>query len=470
MIRENLFVVAFVVVGLLSTPVSKAATRYVDGSTGIDSGNCQNAGAPCASVGYALGVALPDDVIRIADGIYTETLTIDQSVTLEGGSRAGTVIQGSVDAFQGDLGSNDGRVIDTTTTVTSLTLRDLTLRHGNAVSGGAIYAEGTDLTLERVLLEKNRVSGVGGAIRSDDNVTVLSEVILRENLSGQPDGNGVGGGLRSRDGDLTLTDVRFENNESGGGGGGAMWIRDSVATLTRTTFIGNSTAGAGGGLLNYGSSPVMSNVEFRANSAGDEGGAIYNLFDSAPTIVNGLISGNFATSRGGGIANQSTGSQPRLLTNVTITGNRALDSRGGGIFKPANTELRNTIIWNNRDVNGQGGPTSAVSDFFSGDLTVNSSLVQGYADDEFNGSGALDGTDASNDPLFLAPVGPVAAPTAAGDLHLDEGSPMIDAGEDAFISGFSTDLDGLDRIVGSSVDLGPYETGNDVLFSDRFEQ
>jgi hypothetical protein len=47
---------------------------------------------------------------------------------------------------------------------------------------------------------------------------------------------------------------------------------------------------------------------------------------------------------------------------------------------------------------------------------------------------------------------------------------MIDAGEDAFISGFSTDLDGLDRIVGSSVDLGPYETGNDVLFSDRFEQ
>jgi hypothetical protein len=47
---------------------------------------------------------------------------------------------------------------------------------------------------------------------------------------------------------------------------------------------------------------------------------------------------------------------------------------------------------------------------------------------------------------------------------------VINQGDNGFITGVATDLDGFIRIVDGTVDLGPYEFGSDVfIFRDRFE-
>jgi predicted GH43/DUF377 family glycosyl hydrolase len=79
---------------------------YVDGTAGQDIGTCGTASMPCKTISYTLNSrASGGDTIRVAQGVYTENLTVDKQVTLEGGyvpsgtlwlTRTGeTVIDGS---------------------------------------------------------------------------------------------------------------------------------------------------------------------------------------------------------------------------------------------------------------------------------------------------------------------------------------------------------------------------------------
>jgi predicted outer membrane repeat protein len=463
----NQFMLPLFIAVLLVLPAAEAATRFVDGTSGSDASDCLSAASPCLTVGRALDVAQAGDLIDIADAIYTEVLEVGQSLTLQGESRAGTIIQADSEPFQGNYDINDDRVI-TVTGGGELVIQNLTIRHGVSPQGGGMDIDGVDLILENVIFDRNGSGNTGGALRTRNNSVTMNGVVFIGNLAGQPDGGSSGGAINGRDCDLTLTNVRFEANEAGSGG--ALFFRNVTGTFEDVDFIGNSAEGEGGAVALRSSSPEFLNVSFRGNSAGGSGGATYTVFDSAPTLTNVLIAGNSAGSFGGGINFQSGSSQTRVFTNVTITGNRAVSSRGGGIFNPGDLELRNTIIWNNSDINGQGSPTSSISDFSSGSPpTSDFSLVQGYGASEFPGSGALDGTDPANAPQFVTPVSPVGAPSLFGNLRLGENSPLINVGSNGFVTGVSTDLDGFSRINDGIVDLGPYETGNDGLFQDRFE-
>jgi predicted outer membrane repeat protein len=461
----RMFATLVLLVGLAVT--AQAATRFVDGNSGSDGGNnCTSMASPCLTIGRAVDVAQSGDLIDIADAVYTEVLEIDRTLSLQGQSRAGTIIQANSEPFQGDFDINDDRVI-TVSGGMEIAIRNLTIRHGVSTSGGGLDINGVDLELENVIFDHNGAGNRAGGLRTENNTVLMTDVQFFGNRGGQSSGVSEGGALYSRDSDLTLVNVRFTNNLAGSGGG--LFFRDATGTFENVAFIGNEVEGAGGAVTLRSSSPAFLNAEFRGNSAGGNGGAIYTFFDSAPALTNVLIAGNFAGGSGGGIHFESGSTQPRVLTNVTITGNRAATSRGGGIFKPGDLELRNSIIRNNSDINGQG-PTSSISDFSSGSPpTSNFSLVQGYSATGFPGSGAFDGTDPNNNPDFVTPISPVGAPSQFGNLRLRDTSPLIDVGHNAFVSGVSTDLDGFSRINDGVVDLGPYETGNDALFRDRFE-
>ena len=56
----------------------------------------------------------------------------------------------------------------------------------------------------------------------------------------------------------------------------------------------------------------------------------------------------------------------------------------------------------------------------------------------------------TDDPLFVD--------VATGDLQLDPNSPYINQGDNAFVSGVETDLDGKPRIIDGVVDLGAFES------------
>ena len=55
-------------------PDASGGPLHVDGAGGQDTPACGPRSAPCRTVGYALGRAVPADTVRVAQGVYTEPL------------------------------------------------------------------------------------------------------------------------------------------------------------------------------------------------------------------------------------------------------------------------------------------------------------------------------------------------------------------------------------------------------------
>ena len=87
---------------------------------------------------------------------------------------------------------------------------------------------------------------------------------------------------------------------------------------------------------------------------------------------------------------------------------------------PAYTNNNSTITLTHQPAQGCGGSDSRTSD---------TSFVDG-------------GNNLESDPLFVLDVDPSTAPTTSGDLRLKAGSPAIDAGDNQYVTGIPTDLDG----------------------------
>jgi len=449
----------------------QTTTRYVDGVAGDDQGGgngCAVLANPCATIQQAIDSAQAGDTIEIADATYTEMVVVDKALAMRGQSRAGTIIQAAA-----DRGTASDRVISVDDD-TDFELSDATIRHGNTdLDGGGLECRGGDLLLERVTFTRNDATHAGAGLSTGDNVVVMNEVTFSEN--GSSETRQAGGAFLGENfmvTDATLNNVVFENNTARANAG-ALDLFNVQASLNDVAFIGNSTAeDNGGGLFYRGSGSVvpslaLRDVSFVGNSAEDFGGGMYALFDTPYTMVNVLFSGNRA-DLGGGLYNQGGTTGTRILTNVTMSGNRA-GLRGGAIDRPLDMTFRNTLIWNNADASGTGTAEATMDDFFSDSVVeVSNSLLQGYLANEFPGSNNLDGTDAANNPLFRDAVNPNGAPSLAGDLRLQFESPVRDVGNNSFVTGITTDLDGKPRIVGGTVDLGAFE-GDDTIFADGFE-
>lgn len=271
-----------------------------------------------------------------------------------------------------------------------------------------------------------------------------------------------------------LNQVRFSNNEAQRGG--AMRIRgsDSAPVLIRLHFENNKALNNGGALYmpsNEGQaipSATLINATFLGNQA-SEGGAI-TCDGCILHITNGLFVGNVATSSGGMMQNVNDGNV--TLTNVTVWSNRPTNNFGAIAHFNANTTLHNTLFWDN-------GSNNAIGDFETS-VTASHSLVQfrpGGVD------GNLNGSDPANTPQVVRL--PNLNSEDFGDLRHLATSPTIGQGSNALLpadefdindNGNTTeplplDLDGNPRVIGGTVDLGPFEYDEllNLIFRDRFE-
>jgi len=165
-------------------------------------------------------------------------------------------------------------------------------------------------------------------------------------------------------------------------------------------------------MYNNNSTLDITNSIFTLNSA-DFGAGIYNESSSPPTIINCTFSNNTATSLGGGMYNND--SSP-TITNCIFWGDTA----------PADPEISNA---------GTSSPTVTYSDVWQASGT-------------YPGTGNI-----NSDPTFVA----------AGDFHLQLGSPCIDAG--TATGAPSDDIDGNPRPLGFEFDMGAYEYNNDPYFT-----
>ncbi|HMQ60807.1 MAG TPA: choice-of-anchor Q domain-containing protein [Flavilitoribacter sp.] len=309
---------------------------------------------------------------------------------------------------------------------------------GNSVSssgGGMLNGFDADVVVEKCTFEAN-VAAFGGGIRvQNDNVPtyVYGSTFDGNMISGTSSGGGIGVFGVSP---LTIDSCFFVNNQAGGSGAAVFVGQDTTLpvslSIDRSLFRLN-TATNQGGAVNIGNfNTEINNCLFTGNATNDPGtgGAIStNASDTVEIVVNiynstfaedlGVISGEIAT-----------------WTDPTTPG-----------FSLATLNLANNIFYNS------GQKNYAIEDGETVVLSLGGNLA-------IDPDGTLDIylTEASDklaeDPLFVDPTG-FGNPDGIPDLHLQAGSPAIDAALPAFASAF--DLDGNPRPQGDGPDIGAYE-------------
>lgn len=194
----------------------------------------------------------------------------------------------------------------------------------------------------------------------------------------------------------------------------------------------------GGGMYNFGGSPTIRNVIFNNNTALYEGGGLYSITGTGVRLVNVLFSGNTAVHHGGALAISVNSA---VLTNVTFYGNSS--ALGAVIYSNiSNPVFTNCILW--------GNTTPLLAN-------MSSTPIFSHCDVEGSGGSAVWDVSFGTDMGSNLDVDPVFVNAGAGDLHLQEGSPAINGGDNGAPQIASEDLDGLARVINGTVDMGPYE-------------
>src|ERR1019366_8242200 len=229
------------------------------------------------------------------------------------------------------------------------------------------------------------------------------------------------------------------------------------AALVGFTVANGATSGNGGGLYCESTNAFASNCVIIGNSASGNGGGTYY-----GTLSNCVLKGNSVSFLGGGGSYEST------LNNCLITRNS-----GGGSMMGT---LNNCVVSLNTAYGIGSDHGSGVSYGVQNNCTIVSNTGAGagayyahlnncivyynqgnYSDNFYNstlsnccstGFYSLDSGNFTNAPLFVD--------LAGGNLRLQNNSPCINSGNNAFVVG-SADLDGRSRIVGGTVDVGAYE-------------
>jgi hypothetical protein len=414
----------------------------------------------------AAGTYYPDAGTDQTPDDKTSTFQLCNDVAVYGGfpgipGQEGDFLLRNTQIFQtilsGDLLQNDDSNIPVDELLTN------TSRSDNALN--VVIGVGVDTTtiLDGFTITGGNSSGNGGGMFNSSSSAKISNILFVENAS-----TNVGGGMYNGSSSPILRNVLFERNFTHASGGG-MYNSNSNPRIIRSTFKQNVAATSGGGVYNTASDPILINTSFIGNASSLSGGGMFNNA-SSPLLINCSLTGNASDISGGAMNNNNA--VPEII-NCTFSGNAS--SIGGGVYNLNNSNaiITNSIIWNNLNNNGLGTADASVASFSSTPV-ITFSLIQSFTSNDANGN--KDGISPAanpNYPAYTIPADPAIAPSVIGDMRPLSGSPVINSGNDSAIpqdsfdidqDGTSTepipDLDLTDRILGISIDMGPYELIN----------
>ncbi|HEY0320623.1 MAG TPA: Ig-like domain repeat protein, partial [Pyrinomonadaceae bacterium] len=301
------------------------------------------------------------------------------------------------------------------------------------------------------------------------------------------------GALANIAGDLTITGPTNNRLTISGNNTSRVFTIDPTFNVAISNLtIANGRDGFGGGIYSEGNLTITNSTLTNNHAvlglpgATGEGGAI-DSEGGLLTIINSTISGNSAETFGGGLNN--CGNSTAVLTNVTITGNRAdVDNLppggGGGIAQvssiPNSVTLVNTIVAGN--FKGSAGSTAD-------DINVDPSSSLDLAGSKNNligdaaTAGGITNGGANNNKVGNSGAGTISISTVLDttlasnggptQTHLlAPGSPAINAGNDCvtlaggcLTTPLSTDQrgTGFPRLAGAHVDIGAVEVSFVIL-------
>jgi hypothetical protein len=385
----------------------RAGTYYV--ATNGPGGDFQSWDTAADDIQDAISAAVnPGDVVLVSNGVYetggvtnwpagtvlTNRVAITNAIIVMSANNdpLNTIIKGARDAAT--LSTGPGAV------------RCVYMVNGASLMGFTL-SDGATLQLNYPSSGTNDNHRCGGVFSQSTN-TVISNCVIRQNLTDAHGGGAYNGSL--------FDCVLSGNNTVGDGGwdgGGAMYY-----ILHRCTVINNYAKFVGGGVGNS----YAYHCTIVSNRAGYGGGGAYNS-----TLYNCLIASNLAL-RGGG-------TYEGWIYNCTIVSNKASTAgMGGGAFRG---KLFNSIIYHNI----ASAPTNENWCADTGIAFTNCCTIP-------DRSGWEEG-NITNAPQFID--------LAGGNYRLSAGSLCFNTGltRDWMTNG--VDLDGGERIRYGRVDIGCYE-------------
>ncbi len=314
-------VATVLLVSLLSATCSFATTIHVpDDQPTIQSG--VDAASAGDTVLVACGTYYEHDIIMKAGiCLMSETGTAD-CVTIDAQQQGRVLLGDPVDdstllmgfTITGGYGAHGAGMAfyDSNPTLTNIVFT------GNSASpdrsGGGLYAMYSSPTLTNVTFSGNTADGGGGGMYCRVSAATLTDVVFKDNVASG------GAGMSEYWSSTTLNRVVFSGNEAGNGGG--MWTHSgSTSSLTDVVFSENTIEGQcpGGAGLYCGtsSSPVLTDVEFSNNTATGvwSRGALCCYEDCHPELTNVTFSGNGAVDAGAVTCDVSSSV---VLTNCII--------------------------------------------------------------------------------------------------------------------------------------------------------
>ncbi|MAZ26149.1 MAG: nuclease [Cytophagaceae bacterium] len=302
-------------------------------------------------------------------------------------------------------------------------------------NGGAIHITGAgNMDISFTDFMGNMAAREGGALWNGAGLMTVDNSEISGNFAYGDAADDGGAGIFNNGGDLTVSSSNISTNgaEGASASGGAILSLDGTVAISGSTINANYANRAGGGIELVAGSLNTTGTDFTDNyfMTGNpgNGGALHVTGEATISIVGGEVSGNIATSEGGGLWNQVGSTM--TVDGVNITGNTAMgaaaDNGGGGIFNNGGTlsVVNNTMISGNMATGASGSGGALFST--AGDVTVLGSTLfnnranrAGGAIEIIEGSLTVSSSEL-NQNGFTTP-----APGNGGALHVS-GSAMVE--------------------------------------------
>jgi hypothetical protein len=474
----------------------QAAVRYVDLNSANPTPPYTTWATAAAAIQDAVDAASPNDEIIVTNGTYstggraltgtmTNRVSITNAVFLHSvnGPQA-TIIQG----YQLPGATNGDGAVRCVLLAGPASLAGFTLTQGATRSsgdytfersGGGMWLSGG--TVSNCLIIGNAASGSGGGVYQGGSQGLLNNCVVGNNFCSSMTSSNLGGGGAW----CTLNNCTVTNNQAPLGGGAG------VCLATNCTISRNSATNGGGAY--YG---TLANCTLSGNMAGSGGGTynanVYNSLLTGNSATNGggaygggfagsTVTGNYATNGGGAYntyvfkstlstnwAPNGGGAYQAYLESSFLIGNVAT-ANGGGMY---GGNANNCVLWGNGGTNGGGTYTGTLTNCtLVGNVAAsggggNAAVLQdciSYFNQAGVGINYLNGDLEYCCTTPLPPSGagnitpdPLFTNAAAGNFRLLTNSPCINAGDNVYVRG-GLDMDGNPRVVGGTVDMGPYE-------------
>jgi hypothetical protein len=315
-------------------------------------------------------------------------LQIGTGLTLTTKDDALVTIDGKWDAKDPASGTRIFWIDSNTPGLVDVTLENLVLQNGNALTesnvknGGAIY-NAENLTLSNVTVKNSQAENGGGIFTTEGALTLTDSSIVTGNkatisgggiyadagsinLLGSVDGNGYhfvsvsnnttdghGGGIYAINSTVNTSIASINDNMAKANGGGAYMVGTTL-NMDHTEFMSNEATYDGGALYFLNGAAHITSATFGLNEAGRYGGGIFANAQRFE-LINSTVGNNTSGAYGGGMYITGTGSYDltyvTIANNIAGTADKATEIQGGGIYMGGGTlTMINSVVAQNYSV------------------------------------------------------------------------------------------------------------------------